>query len=140
MAGPVRAQFNNEYAYADIPEMTGTAVRTAQAPKVSSGSGIVIRLIALAIIAVFAIIGLQAYTAALQYENNQLTEQNEYIQAEIDSLSSQLTDKTNITNIEEIATEEYEMVYPTADNCIIIGDIDETEENLAAAIIDEAYN
>jgi len=140
MAGPVRAQFNSEYAYADGPDMTQKVTTAMQPPKVSVGSGILIRLAALAIIAVFAIIGLQAYTAALQYENNQLTEQNEYIQAEIDSLSSQLVDKTNITNIEEIATEEYEMVYPTADNCIIIGDIDETEESLASAIIDEAYN
>ena len=92
------------------------------------------------ILAVFILIGLSAYAASIQHANNVLTKQNEYLQAEIDSLNSQIVDKTKITRVEKLATTEYGMIYPTKDNCIIISEDTESSKNLAAVIRSEAYN
>ena len=74
-------------------------------------------LTALAVItAVFLLVGLSAYAASIQHENNVLTQENAYLQAEIDSLNSQIVEATKVTKVEELATEEYGMVYPTSDN------------------------
>jgi hypothetical protein len=69
-----------------------------------------------------------------------LIEENAYIQAEIDSLSSQIVEETKITKIEEVATTQFGMVYPTPDNCVKLSDEDTGEQGLAASIRSEAYN
>ena len=98
-------------------------------------------LVAILLTAVFVLIGMRAYCAIIQHENNELQEQNAYIQAEIDSLSSQIVEETKVTKLEKVATEQYGMVYPTPENCIKIGnDEEEKSEGLAAEIKGEAYN
>ena len=68
-------------------------------------------------------------------------EENAFIQAEIDSLNSQIVEATKVTELERKATEEYGMVYPAPENCIRLGDDDSGEtEELAASIRSEAYN
>ena len=99
-----------------------------------------IRTVAAVIIAVFVLIGLSAYAASLQHANNVLIEQNQYLQAEIDSLNSRIVEETRVTKIEALATEEYGMIYPTTDNCIVISENEEAGDNLAAVIRSEAYN
>ena len=103
-------------------------------------SGKAIKLIAIALFAVFVLVGLQAYTATLQHTNNVLQSENEYLQAEIDSLNSQIVEETKITKIEKTATKKYGMVYPTSENCITIEEDEPVGENLAATIRGEAYN
>ena len=97
-------------------------------------------MFAVIIIAIFVLIGLSAYAASLQHANNVLVEENQYLQAEIDSLNSRIVEETKVTRVEKIATEEYGMIYPTTDNCIVISEDAETGENLAAVIRSEAYN
>ena len=63
-----------------------------------------------------------------------------YTQAEIDSLNSQIVEQTKVTRVEEVATKEYGMVYPTSDNCIVINENEESSTSLAASIRSEAYN
>lgn len=92
------------------------------------------------ILAVFVLIGLSAYAASIQHANNVLEQENAYIQAEIDSLNSRIVDATKVTKIENIATEEYGMIYPTSENCIVLSEDSESGENLAATIRSEAYN
>lgn len=88
----------------------------------------------------FAIVSIHAYTATLQHDNNTLKKDNAYLQAEIDSMNSQIVEETKITSIEKIATEKYDMVYPTSDNCITINQEEPMAESLAATIRNEAYN
>lgn len=98
-------------------------------------------LVTILLTAVFVLIGMRAYCAIIQHENNELQEQNAYIQAEIDSLSSQIVEETKVTKLEKVATKRYGMVYPTPENCIKIGsEEDEEAEGLAAEIRGEAYN
>ena len=90
--------------------------------------------------AVFVLVGLSAYAASIQHANNVLTQENAYLQAEIDSLNSQIVEQTKVTRVEEVATKEYGMVYPTSDNCIVINENAESSSSLAATIRSEAYN
>ena len=90
--------------------------------------------------AVFLLVGLSAYAASIQHANNVLVEENAYLQAEIDSLNSQIVEQTKVTRVEEGATKKYGMVYPTSENCIVINENAESSTNLAASIRSEAYN
>ena len=92
------------------------------------------------IIAVFALVGLSAYAASIQHANNVLEKENAYLQAEIDSLNSQIVEETKVTKVESIATNDYGMVYPTSDNCIVINENEESSTSLASTIKHEAYN
>ena len=92
------------------------------------------------IIAVFILIGMSAYAASIQHANNILEEENAYIQAEIDSLQSQIVDETRVTRIEKVATQQFGMVYPSAKNVVKLGNVESEVNNLAAAIRSEAYN
>ena len=96
--------------------------------------------VAAIVMAVFVLVGLSAYAASIQHANNELIQENEYLQAEIDSLRSQIIEETKITKVEEIAKEEYGMVYQTSENCIVINENEEASSNLAASIKSEAYN
>ena len=100
-----------------------------------------IKAVIILALAVFFIVGLRAYTASLQYENNTLIEENEYLQAEIDSLESQIAEETKVTSIEKTATKKYGMVYPTEENYIVIKEKKTNKNNnLASLIKRRAYN
>ncbi|MBQ6315584.1 MAG: hypothetical protein IKE85_02005 [Mogibacterium sp.] len=129
-------------AGAGMAEQTASKVRVRAASKRRSrraSRNLVLTATAI-MTAIFILIGLSAYAASLQHANNVLAEQNAYLQAEIDSLNSQIIEETKVTRIEKIATEEYGMIYPTAENCIVISEDTESGQNLAATIRSEAYN
>ena len=100
-----------------------------------------VKLLAVIMLGIFVLVGMRSYAAIIQHENNRLIEENEYIQAEIDSLSSQIVEETKVTKLEKTATEEFGMVYPTPENCIRLGSEDDrdAQEDLAALIKSEAY-
>lgn len=100
-----------------------------------------IKFLAVVMLGVFVLIGMRSYGAIIQHENNVLAEENAYIQAEIDSLNSQIVEETKVTKIERMATEDFGMVYPTPENCIRLGDGDDSDgdKGLADAIRTEAY-
>lgn len=106
----------------------------------SLNSKSLVKLIAVALLVIFTLVSLQAYTATLQHANITLQEENAYIQAEIDSMQSQIVEETKVTKIEKTARKKYGMVYPTSDNCVTIHEEDEMADNLAATIRSEAYN
>lgn len=92
------------------------------------------------VLAVFILVGLSAYAASIQHANNVLTQENEYLQAEIDSLRIQIVEETKVTRVEEVATTKYGMVYPSSENCVVINEKAENSHSLAASIRSEAYN
>ena len=119
-----------------------TGVRTLPAARTRSrraSRNMILTMVAL-MAAVFVHVGLSAYAASIQHANNVLTQENAYLQAEIDSLNSQIVEQTKVTRVEEVATKEYGMVYPTSDNCIVINENEESSTSLAASIRSEAYN
>ncbi|HHW95135.1 MAG TPA: hypothetical protein GX736_04330 [Mogibacterium sp.] len=136
-----RRQVNTFYPSAQVPINYGSRMSRRASDKSSNrGNVMLAKFIIIAVVAVFVLIGLQAYTATLQHANNILVQDNQYLQAEIDSIKSQIVEETKVTRIEKIATNKYGMVYPTSDNCISICEGKENGKNLAAAIKSEAYN
>jgi cell division protein FtsL len=98
------------------------------------------RLLTVVMIGIFVLVGMRSYAAIIQHENNVLERENEYLQAEIDSLESRIVDETKVTRIEQVATEQFGMVYPSAENVVKLGSGESGVQNLAAAIRSEAYN
>lgn len=98
-----------------------------------------IRIAAVVLIGIFILVGMRAYCAFMQHTNNELIKKNAYLQAEIDSLNSSLSDEISVTKIEEVAVDKYGMVFPNADNCINLGAAEDKENSLAQAIRSEAY-
>ncbi len=98
------------------------------------------RLLTVVMIGIFVLVGMRSYAAIIQHENNILERENAYIQAEIDSLQSQIVDETKVTRIEQVATENFGMVYPSAENVVKLGTAESEVDDLAAAIRSEAYN
>lgn len=99
-----------------------------------------IKISTIIMLGIFVLIGMRAYCAYEQHANNMLIQENAFIQAEIDSLNSQLSEKTKVTKIETVAMNKYGMVFPTPENVINLGDKKDKDSNLAAAIKSEAYN
>lgn len=81
-----------------------------------------------------------AYSANLNRVNNELKSENQYLQAEVDSLNHKIGDATNIDKVETMATEELGMVHSDSQNCVTVGDSKSENTNLAATIKEEAYN
>lgn len=98
-----------------------------------------IRIVSVILIGIFVLVGMRAYCAYMQHANNELTKENSYLQAEIDSLNSSLSKEYKVTKVEEVAIEKYGMVFPTADNTINLGTADAEEDSLAQVIRSEAY-
>ena len=99
-----------------------------------------VRILTVVMIGIFVLVGMRSYAAIIQHENNILERENEYLQAEIDSLQSQIVDETRVTRIENVATQQFGMVYPSTENVVKLGNAKPEVENLAAAIRSEAYN
>lgn len=99
-----------------------------------------IRAAAVILIGIFVLVGMRAYCAYMQHANNVLVRENAYLQAEIDSLNSSLSEENKVTRIEEAAIEKYGMVFPTSENCIKLGAPEDEGGSLAQVIKSEAYN
>ncbi len=99
-----------------------------------------VRILTIVMIGIFVLVGMRSYAAIIQHENNILQRENEYLQAEIDSLQSQIVDETRVTRIENVATKQFGMVYPSVENVVKLGNAKAEVGNLAAAIRSEAYN
>ena len=136
-AGAVRAGVLNGFTYAAPKEVRLDDVRRA---RVAKDRRRMIRITTLILLAIFVLVGMRAYCACLQHANNELIKENGYLEAEIDSLNSQLIEQINVTTIEQIATDDYGMVFPTAENVIYLDENKEQEDSLAAVIRSEAYN
>ena len=119
---------------------TGAGVLTQRRTRSRRASRNLFIAVATLVLAVFILVGLSAYAASIQHANNVLAQENPYLQAEIDSLKSQIVEETKVTKVEEIATTKYGMVYPSAENTVVINENADGSQSLASAIRSEAYN
>ena len=69
---------------------TAKGVLTQARPRSRRASRNMFIAVATVVLAIFLLVGLSAYAASIQHANNVLVEENEYLQAEIDSLKSQI--------------------------------------------------
>ena len=130
----------NSQAIAGSLTNAGEAVFTQTRTRSRRASRNMFIAITSVVLAVFILVGLSAYAASIQHANNVLVQENEYLQAEIDSLKSQIVEETKVTKVEEMATTEYGMVYPSSENTVVINETNESSQSLASTIRSEAYN
>ena len=81
-----------------------------------------------------------AQSAKLQYDINQLRSQNDLLENEIGTLNVMLERETSIAALEKYATEKLDMFYPEGSQCVHVSALDETEGSLAALIKEKAYS
>ena len=81
-----------------------------------------------------------AQSAKLQYDINQLRSQNDLLENEIGTLNVMLERETSIAALEKYATEKLDMFYPEGSQCVHVSTLDEAEGSLAALIKEKAYS
>jgi len=101
------------------------------------------RILVLAIILI-GIIGLglvvtTAYAANIKYQVNATLKQNDIISGEIENLTVQINEATNIQALEVKAQTELGMVYPKMDEFVFIASEQKTSGDFAMIIKSEAY-
>ena len=151
-----RRAFTSEYAFNFAPEVQPERVkRTRQRPerqeqkqvRTSQQTGtlsadtlraLIVGVLAIGIILVFMVI-INAHTASLQYDVNQLENQNAILQSEVDMLEVKIGSNTSINQLEEYAVTNLAMHYPDGNECIHLSAIELNEGELANAIRQKAY-
>ena len=101
------------------------------------------RILLLAIILI-GVIGLglvitTAYAANIKYQVNATIKENDVIRGEIENLTVQVNEATNIQTLEIKAQTELGMVYPEMDEFVFIASEKETSGDFAMIIKSEAY-
>ena len=151
-----RRAYTSEYSFNHVPNTQPERVkRTRQRPQAqpetqvrpSQQKGTVsadtLRALIMGVIAIgILFVGLvivNAHTASLQYDVNQLERQNAILQTEIDLLEVKIGSNTSINQLEVYATENLAMHYPEGKECIHLSDVKLPEDSLADVIRKKAY-
>ena len=86
------------------------------------------------------VIIVNAFSATVNYNINDIQKQNAALQGEIETLSVEINSAKNIEAIEDKATGELGMVAPSAEKSVYLEDKDVPTKNLAKALKKNAYN
>ena len=155
MATAIRA-YTSEYTYNFAPEVQPERVkRTRQRPERKEQQQVrrnpqggtlsadTLRVLIMAVLAIgiilIGVVIVNAHTASLQYQVNQLESQNAVLQTEIDMLEVKIGSNTSINQLEEYATAKLAMHYPEGNECIHLATVELPEGSLADIIKQKAY-
>ncbi len=151
-----RRAYTSEYSFNFVPKIEPERVkRTRQRPQaqpetqvrpeqqrgtVSADTlrALIMGVLALGLILIGLVI-VNAHTASLQYDVNQLENQNAILQTEIDLLEVKIGSNTSINQLEVYATENLAMHYPEGKECIHLSSVELPETKLADVIRQKAY-
>ncbi len=151
----VRRAYTDEYAFNYIPQEQPERVRrTRQRPQaqpqqptkkqIQTGtlSADTLRaLIAATIVVGLLLIGnviINAYTAELQYDINQIERQNGILQTEINLLEVKIGSNTSVQELEAYAMSDLNMHYPEGNECVHLSTV-EAPKGLTDIIRQKAY-
>lgn len=81
-----------------------------------------------------------AYAANIRYDINSMIKENNVLEGEIENLQAQMYTTNNINYIENKATDELKMTYPSADDKIYITMDDVPEEGFSDVLKQKTYN
>ena len=101
--------------------------------------GMVLFVLLIGILCVCVIVSI-AYSAGVKYEMNTIAKENAQLQGEIENLNVQIKNATNIRTIEDKATNELGMVYPTSDQFVFLARHEKPQGDFAMLIKEHAYN
>ena len=151
-----RRAYTSEYSFNFTPEVRPERVRRTRqrperpvekqvrrAPESGTLSQDTLRVLIAGVLAIgvilIAMVIVNAHTASLQYDVNQLESQNAILQSEVDMLEVKIGSNTSINQLEEYAATNLAMHYPEGNECIHLSSVDLPEENLADIIRQKAY-
>lgn len=150
-----RRAYTSEYTFNFAPEVQPERVRRTrqrpekqvEQPKRAPQSGtlsqdtlraLIVGVLAMGVILIAMVI-VNAHTASLQYDVNQLESQNEILQSEVDMLEVKIGSNTSINQLEEYAAANLAMHYPEGNECIHLATVELPKGNLADIIREKAY-
>lgn len=151
-----RRAYTSEYSFNLTPEVRPERVRRTRqrperpvekqvkrAPESGTLSQDTLRVLIAGVLAIgvilIAMVIVNAHTASLQYDVNQLESQNAILQSEVDMLEVKIGSNTSINQLEEYAATNLAMHYPEGNECIHLSSVDLPEGNLADIIRQKAY-
>ena len=151
-----RRAYTSEYSFNFTPEVRPERVRRTRqrpekpvekqvrrAPESGTLSQDTLRALIAGVLAIgvilIAMVIVNAHTASLQYDVNQLESQNAILQSEVDMLEVKIGSNTSINQLEEYAATNLAMHYPEGNECIHLSSVDLPEGNLADIIRQKAY-
>lgn len=151
-----RRAYTSEYSFNFTPEVRPERVRRTRqrperpvekqvkrAPESGTLSQDTLRVLIAGVLAIgvilIAMVIVNAHTASLQYDVNQLESQNAILQSEVDMLEVKIGSNTSINQLEEYAATNLAMHYPEGNECIHLSSVDLPEGNLADIIRQKAY-
>lgn len=150
-----RRAYTSEYTFNFAPEVQPERVRRTrqrperqvEQPKRAPQSGtlsqdtlraLIVGVLAMGVILIAMVI-VNAHTASLQYDVNQLESQNAILQSEVDMLEVKIGSNTSINQLEEYAAANLAMHYPEGNECIHLATVELPKGNLADIIREKAY-
>ncbi|MCB6992196.1 cell division protein FtsL [bacterium 210820-DFI.6.37] len=101
------------------------------------------RLMLLTVVVGILCIGLiitTAFAASIKYDTNQLVKANNTLEAEIENLNVKIYSSNNIEAIEEKASEELGMVYPSSKQIVYLTEEEKPDKGFADTLRKQAYN
>ena len=151
-----RRAYTSEYSFNFTPEVRPERVRRTRqrperpvekqvrrAPESGTLSQDTLRALIAGVLAIgvilIAMVIVNAHTASLQYDVNQLESHNAILQSEVDMLEVKIGSNTSINQLEEYAATNLAMHYPEGNECIHLSSVDLPEGNLADIIRQKAY-
>ena len=151
-----RRAYTSEYSFNFTPEVRPERVRRTRqrperpvekqvrrAPESGTLSQDTLRVLIAGVLAIgvilIAMVIVNAHTASLQYDVNQLESHNAILQSEVDMLEVKIGSNTSINQLEEYAATNLAMHYPEGNECIHLSSVDLPEGNLADIIRQKAY-
>lgn len=151
-----RRAYTSEYSFNFTPEVRPERVRRTRqrperpvekqvrrTPESGTLSQDTLRVLIAGVLAIgvilIAMVIVNAHTASLQYDVNQLESQNAILQSEVDMLEVKIGSNTSINQLEEYAATNLAMHYPEGNECIHLSSVDLPEGNLADIIRQKAY-
>lgn len=142
MQGYANSQFEYKYGYGQSAYNTrpATKARVKKAGLASGEKKMVLACVLLAGLIGIMIIVSAAYSAKINYTNNQLKNEITTLEGEIQSLEVEIQSANNIANIEKKATGKMGMVYADGEKCVNIQSAGKPSENFAAKLKKEAFN
>jgi len=81
-----------------------------------------------------------AYSASIKFDVNQMIKENNIMEGEIQNLTVKIKQASNITTIEDKASNDLGMIYPSNDQYVYVGTEDAASGAIAMIIKDQAYN
>ncbi len=138
MQGQLGRQFEYGYPNRRYNTRPRTAKRKAKGLAAGDKKMIILAVLLAGLIGIMVIIS-AAYSATINYQNNQLKREVSALEGEVESLEIEIQSANNIAAIENSASSRLGMVYADGDKCVSIKSDKQPKKNFAAKLKKEAF-